>query len=175
MSLLEDVLFFFKLKIVRMNLLIFIIFSVIMTLVAEKLPVCIYNYKKWLYRERKWEDGGKLYERVFLVKKWKSILPDISDFLRWRFSKKHLTSNNSDYIARFLTESCKSEFTHWMIILSSFLFIFWGGFTTCMRILTLSFFLNFPYIIIQRYNRPRLVRLLKKNSCQHLQLATAKA
>lgn len=164
-----------KLKATRMNLLLFILFSVILTLLAEKMPHGIYNYKKWLYRERKWEDGGRVYERIFFVKKWKSRLPDIGDFLKWRFSKKHLTEVKSDYLNRFLTESCKAELTHWVIICTSFFFIFWGGLVAFSRILILAVALNGPYIIIQRYNRPRLVRLLKRNACQHLELATAKA
>ena len=171
---LDDIFFFLKLRATRVNLLIFILFSVILTLLAEQMPRGIYNYKKWLYRERKWEEGGRIYERVFFVKKWKSRLPDIGDFLKWRFSKKHLAGTKSDYLYRFLIESCKAELTHWMIILSSFLFIFWGGLVTFSRILLLAAMLNGPYIIIQRYNRPRLVRLLK-NSCQHLELAPAKA
>ncbi len=175
MDVLNDLLFFLRLKATRMNLLVFILFSVILTLLAEKMPHGLYNYKKWLYRERKWEDGGRLYERVFFVKKWKAHLPDIGDFLKWRFSKKHLVDVRTDYIRRFLTESCKAELTHWMIILSSFLFIFWGGLVTFSRILLLAMVLNGPYIIIQRYNRPRLVRLLKRNECQHLEFATAKA
>lgn len=175
MEFLENIVYFMKLKATRMNLLLFILFSVILTLLAEKMPRGIYNYKKWLYRERKWEDGGRIYERVFFVKKWKSHLPDIGDILKWRFSKKHLADVHTDYLNRFLTESCKAELTHWIIILTSFLFIFWGGLVAFSRILVLAVVLNGPYIIIQRYNRPRLVRLLKRNACQHLEFATAKA
>lgn len=164
-----------KFKFFKSNLIVFIVFSVIWTLLAERLPARIYNYKTWLYRERKWEHGGKFYERIFLVKRWKSYLPDISDFLKWRFSKKHIHDIEFNYIQRFLSESCKSEFTHWMIICSSFLFILWGGIFTCLKIFVLATALNLPYIIIQRYNRPRLIRLLHKNSCQHYELSPVKA
>jgi glycosyl-4,4'-diaponeurosporenoate acyltransferase len=146
-----------------------------MTLVAEKLPACLYNYKKWLYRERKWEQGGRFYEKFFLVRKWKTFLPDISDFLKWRFSKKHFQEISANYIQKFINESCKSEFTHWMIILSSVLFILWGGIFSSFKIFILATALNLPYIIIQRYNRPRLIRLLNKNSCQHYELSPVKA
>jgi glycosyl-4,4'-diaponeurosporenoate acyltransferase len=105
-----------RIKFFRVNLLIFILLSLGMTLICQEMPARIYCYKKWLFRERKWEHGGHIYERFFSVKRWKSNMPDISDFMKWRFNKKHLAESNSDYLSVFLTESCKSEFTHWMII-----------------------------------------------------------
>lgn len=163
-----------KLLFFRVNLLIFILVSVAMTIICEKMPSSIYNYKKWLFREKKWEHGGRLYEHLFGVKRWKSKLPDISDFMKWRFNKKHLAESGSDYLSIFLTESCKSEFTHWMIILSTLLFRFWSDFTSTLFFLVLASLLNLPYIIIQRYNRPRLIHLLKRNSIGNFELSPAK-
>lgn len=164
-----------KVKIVHSKLIVFIILSIIWTLIPEKLPVSAYNYKLWLYKERKWEHGGEIYEKLFLVKRWKSRLPDIGDFFKWRFSKRHFKNININYIQTFLIESCKAEFAHWMIILSSFLFLFWGGPSMFFKFFMLSVVLNLPYIIIQRYNRPRLVKLLKKNTVTHYELAPVKA
>lgn len=158
----------------RVNLLIFILFSLTMTIVCEKMPSDLYSYKKWLFRERKWEDKGRIYERLFRVKSWKSKLPDISDFMKWRFNKKHLAESGSDYLSIFLTESCKSEFTHWMIILSTLLFRLWSDFTSTFFFLLLASVLNLPYIIIQRYNRPRLIHLLKRNNIGNFELTPAK-
>jgi glycosyl-4,4'-diaponeurosporenoate acyltransferase len=169
-----NLLSFIKFKVFKSSLFVFIIISIIWTLIAEKLPARLYDYKKWLFRERKWEQGGRIYENLLWVKKWKPFLPDISDFLRWRFSKKHLQDINLNYIHNFLNESCKSEFTHWMIILSSFLFMFGGGLSAFFKILVISITLNLPYIIIQRYNRPRLIKLLNKTSYQHYELSTIK-
>lgn len=159
---------------IKVNLLVFILISIVMTLLAEKIPDRAYYYKKWLYRERKWEDGGHFYERMFGVKSWKAKLPDISDFMKWRFNKKHFAQNNKDYLAVFLTESCKSELTHWMIILSTLLFKFWNDWISVLLILSVAALLNLPYIIIQRYNRPRLKRLLRRNVAHEYELASAK-
>ncbi len=30
----------------------------------------------WLYRTRRWERGGQVYDRVFLIRAWKRLLPD---------------------------------------------------------------------------------------------------
>lgn len=148
----------------KFNLLVFFIISVALTFICEKLPDQICDYKKWLFRERNWENGGRFYDRVFHVKDWKAKLPDISEFLKWRFSKKHLGKVNDNYLGIFLIESCRSECTHWMIIFSTILFSLWEDLLTVMGMFLFACILNLPYIIIQRYNRPRLRRLLEKNS-----------
>ncbi|HEX3026227.1 MAG TPA: hypothetical protein VHR42_03240 [Clostridia bacterium] len=175
MSLL-NILRFIKYKIIKTNLFVFFLISIFMTLLAERLPMWLYYYKNWMYKERKWEDGGRIYERLFFVRKWKCRLPEISEFLKWRFSKKHLTEkNNPAYLTKFLVESCKSEFTHWMIILSTILFIFWSDLYTMSRTMMLALILNIPYIIIQRYNRPRIIKLIQKNDVEHYELSPVKA
>lgn len=153
-------------KMVRANLLIFIFISLAMTFICEKLPKKLYDYKRWLFKERCWENSGRIYEELFKVKCWKAKLPEISDFMRWRFNKKHLAETNSNYLLIFLRESCKAEFTHWVIIIATLVFNFWNDFFASLLMFLLAFILNFPYIIIQRYNRPRLLRLLRMNSKQ---------
>jgi glycosyl-4,4'-diaponeurosporenoate acyltransferase len=158
----------------RINLLVFILISLSMTFICEKVPSRVYYYKKWLFRERGWENGGRIYEYYFGVKKWKSKLPDISDFMKWRFNKKHLAEASSDYLSVFLTESCKSEFTHWMIIASTLFFNFWNDIATSAFMVIIACLLNMPYIIIQRYNRPRLIKLLRRNNINEYVFSAAK-
>ncbi len=152
-----------RLHFFNVSLLVFILVSVAMTIIGDQLPKSLYSYKRWMFRERRWEHGGRVYERLFGVKYWKSKLPDISDFMKWRFNKKHLAELDNHYLDVFLIESCKAEFTHWMIILSSVLSLLWDSIVSALLIFLLSVILNLPYIIIQRYNRPRLIRLLKRN------------
>lgn len=170
----ENLICVVRIKFLRVSLLVFILISLAMTVVCARLPDKMYYYEKWMFRERTWEDSGRIYETYFGVKKWKTKLPDISDFMKWRFNKKHLADCNKDYIRVFLIESCKSEFTHWMIIFSTLFFIFWSDLPTTILMFLLASALNLPYIIIQRYNRPRLVRLLRKNSVHSMELHTAK-
>jgi glycosyl-4,4'-diaponeurosporenoate acyltransferase len=161
--------------IVKSKFLVFIVISVIWTLVPQKLPTSTYDYTRWLYRVRDWENGGEIYERLFRVKSWKSKLPDIGDFFKWRFSKRHFRSSGKSYVRTFLMESCKAEFAHWMIILSSPVFLLLGGPKAFFEFFLLSTVLNLPYIIIQRYNRPRMIRLLDKEAQSAYELAPAKS
>lgn len=172
---------FAKLQIFKINLILFLAFSIVLSFAADRLPKKLYSYRAWLFRERAWEQGGRFYERHLYIKKWKCRLPEISDFIKSYFAKKHLKNNSPDYLEVFLRESCKAELSHWLIISSSVLFLFWSDFASALGIFLLAVILNLPYVIIQRYNRPRLVRLLRKDTAHgghplhELELAQVKA
>lgn len=151
-----------KIFLLKEDVLIFFVISIIITVFVEKLPDKFFCYKKWLYQERDWEKGGSFYQSAFSVKKWKICLPEISEFIIGWFPKKNLNKNDVIYYQRFIVETCKAEFTHWIIIISTFTFYFWDGLFPSMGITIIAFVLNFPYIVIQRYNRPRLIKMLKK-------------
>lgn len=134
----------------------------LLTFLSGKIPEDLLSYKRSLYKEKKWEKGGKIYDTFFHVKKWKVLLPDISDFIKPAFCKKVLKEYNENYLSTFLIESCRSELTHWAIILSAFLFSIWCDLLKVLKLVLLAIILNMPFIIIQRYNRPRIVRLLNR-------------
>ena len=159
---------FLKSKTFTANAVIFFIFSALISFLAGRMPESTYFYKRWLYKERSWEEGGRLYDRLFGVRRWKAKLPEMSDFLKFTFSKKHLKSTDDNYLARFVMESCRSEWTHWTIIFSSLLFLLWNEFIPAFKIILMAITLNLPYIIIQRYNRPRIVRLLEKRGYEEV-------
>lgn len=156
-----DILRFFKLILFNelfFNLLIFALFSIFITYITSKMILGPNIHNEWLFTERKWEHGGKTYQNVFKVKYWKSHLPELHDFVQSIFCKKHIPQFNGDYLQKFLAESCRSEFTHWAIISSTLLFFLW--YENANYIFYFSILLNIPYIIVQRYNRPRIVRMI---------------
>ena len=62
--------------------------------------------------------------------------------------------------ALLIAETCVAECVHWaLIVLSLGLFLFWRGGWAFAFWLVYNILGNVPFIIIQRYNRPRLVML----------------
>lgn len=149
------------LKRFAVNLGIFAFISVIITFLSVLLPKYYYNYKMWLYRERKWEHGGKLYESKFKVKKWKVCLPELADFIKFIFPKKFIKEFSTDYMSKYLMESCRAELTHWCIIFSTVVFLIFENTETFIYMFFIAFIANIPFIIIQRYNRPRILNIMK--------------
>lgn len=147
--------------VIAINLIIFTFFSIIITYLSTRLPDKLCFYKKWLYKERKWERGGRFYQDIFKVKKWKNCMPELGDFIKAIYPKKYIKNHDRETLLIYLTESCKAELTHFAIIASTFTFHLWSDFTTATIIFIIAFFLNMPYIIIQRYNRPRIIGILE--------------
>lgn len=140
---------------------IFIFISVILTFISTKLPERYYQYNRWIYKERDWEKGGEFYQDKFKVRAWKKKLPELADFIKSIFPKKFIKEFNGEFIIKYLMESCKAEFTHWCIIFSTVIFLIFDGITAFISMLFLAIILNIPFIIIQRYNRPRIISIMK--------------
>ena len=112
------------------------------------------DYTKSWYRSRDWEK--KLYERLN-VKHWKGIMPTYDPSL---FDQ---TQKSWDEIAQ---ASCQAELVHETIILLSFVpivFSIWFGALAVFVITSvLAALFDTVFVIMQRYNRPRIIRLIKR-------------
>lgn len=112
----------------------------------------------------------KLYNRLG-VKKWHKYIPDWGGLVGF---KKDLNSNtnysggekNSKFYHRFIYENVNAECLHGFTILASpvlFAFInphFYASIGTSVMIIVII--VNLVPVILQRYNRPRLIALYKK-------------
>lgn len=128
--------------------------------VVTLLPVSLFDPESWIFRSKKWEDKGRLYERLFRVSKWKNLLPDGATWLIGGFAKKRLSMSNVTYIDRFVRETCRGELVHWLVTASTPIFLFWNTFSSFIIMIIYALAANMPCIIAQRYNRPRLSTLL---------------
>ena len=114
------------------------------------------NYKQWLFKERKFEK--KLY-KILRVKDWKGKA------LTYNPDSFSLKEHSLEEIANTMA---KSEVDHWIneaISLSTMLFaIIWGKFWIFCLTAVAAMIFDSQFIIIQRYNRPRIVKILEKKS-----------
>lgn len=133
-------------------------FHIIMRLLVGTIVDCVmhnqadYN-RKW-FQLRSFEE--KLYKKL-KVKKWKDKLPtyDVDTF--------SVQKKTFDEIAQ---ATCQSEIVHEINMVVSFLPLFatylFGSFMVFLIISTLAACFDLLFVIMQRYNRPRLVKLAKK-------------
>jgi glycosyl-4,4'-diaponeurosporenoate acyltransferase len=120
----------------------------------------------WLYKQRRWEHNGKIYESLFRVKLWKKRLPDGAALFKGGFRKKYLQGNDQDYLNRFIRETCRAELTHWIVIVFGFLFFIWNMWWVGVVMIVYAVSVNLPCIISQRYNRIRLKKVFLKASIE---------
>ena len=132
---------------------------VLVSVSVAKMQADSFNPESWLYKERRWENSGRSYDTYFKIKRWKGFLPDGAAVSKSGFRKKRLSSNDPDYIRRFIQETCRAELTHWGIFCFSIVFFIWNDWWIGLIMIAYGIAVNIPCVITQRYNRIRLRRV----------------
>lgn len=134
-------------------------YSIVVRLVPRKW----FNYKSWCFKTFKFE--AKFYD-FLKIKKWKEKIPEMGK--TGGFAKNKVADpKNSEYMHRFLEENCIAEFIHSASIVTSvLLFILMDRpyiLSIGLPVFILYFYLNFLPLIVQRYLRPKLIRLYERS------------
>ena len=119
-----------------------------------------FNPDAFPYHTFSFEKDGEIYEKLG-IKSWQGKVPDMSRIVPSLIPSKNMNGTlSAKKLSIMLQETCVAEFIHVLLSILGFGAVFivggaWGW------IISIVYFLagNLPYIIIQRYNRPRLLRL----------------
>ena len=148
-----------------LNCILYIVISgIIIFFIGRFFP------RKWIKEDRfpfksfKWEKAGKIYERL-KIKKWKTKLPDasliIGRFFPKFLPKKRIEGAKKEKVSVLIKESCIAESTHFFSAIIGLycakLWRFWGAIISALWLTW-----NTLFILIQRYNRPRLIATQNK-------------
>lgn len=127
--------------------------------IGEALPRSWFHLEVFPYRECKWEQHGKFYDR-FHIRAWKDHMPDKSKWVKGAFKKSLQNQADEKSLTHLLQETCVAECVHWvLLLLSPVVLLFTRG--AAATVITILYGLsNLPFVMIQRYNRPRLRSLL---------------
>lgn len=109
-----------------------------------------------------WEQGGRIYECVFRIRRWKDRLPDGAGWIDGGFAKGTLAGRSPDYLRRFVRETWRGELCHWLALGCAPLFFLWNPWWADAVIFAYAVAANVPCILAQRYNRLRLRHLLAR-------------
>lgn len=116
----------------------------------------------WLTRLRPFESDGRWYERHLRIKVWKGRLPEAGALFKDGFSKRSLAAGSQDHLARFVIETRRAEVTHWAVLAVAPFFMLWNPWALTVVMWLYAVLANVPCLLIQRYNRARLLRVLAK-------------
>lgn len=113
-------------------------------------------------RSYPFENEGMFWEKLTRVKRWKDQLPEGSTFFKSSYDKSMLQDHTRKTIDKFYIETNRAELTHWItMLLTPIVLIFNPRWTYGIHIMY-AILSNLPFIIIQRYNRPRFKKILKR-------------
>lgn len=121
-----------------------------------------FDYRGLLARPKTWERGGRFYERVIVIKRWKGKLPDAASWFRGGFAKGNLKNTTPEYLERFLRETWRGEVVHWLALLTLPLFAIWNPWWGVLVNAAVALAMNLPCILTLRYNRARVQRSLAR-------------
>jgi glycosyl-4,4'-diaponeurosporenoate acyltransferase len=141
---------------ILLDVFVWLIIHVAVSYICFKIPLSFFSKDiKW-FRIRKWELKGKIYQRIFNIKRWKGIIPDGGGLFNKGFPKKSLKSSHFEYLKIFLYETKRAELTHWLIILPVPIFFIWNLWWIGIIMIIYAMIVNIPCILLQRYNRARI-------------------
>lgn len=130
--------------------------------IARNIPDAFFEeYQEW-FRIRRWENSGAVWQQLFRVRSWKPYLPDGTKITKKGFDKTHLRHVDQAGLEQFSLETRRGELAHWMMIPPAWLFFLWNPPWAGWIMVVYAFMVNLPFIIVQRYNRPRLERVIQK-------------
>ncbi len=115
-----------------------------------------FDYNKRFYRELPFE---KRFYKLIKIRKWKQKIPTYSPE-QFDFQSKS--------ISELIVATCRAEVVHWINIILSFapILIFIRVEPAVVFWLTsiLAALADFVFVILQRYNRPRLIKIQERRS-----------
>lgn len=130
--------------------------------VGRVIPQRRLNENVFPFKLFNFEHGGRVYDKL-RIRHWQKKLPDMSRISK-RMMPKELKERSTDgKIDRMIKETCVAELTHAAISILGIFSIMLSKRKMIGVVLYAMWVLgNFPFIIVQRYNRSRLLRLKSK-------------
>lgn len=129
-------------------------------LIGRLMPKRWMQWDKRPFRLWSFEDDGKIYN-CLKIRKWQNKIPDMSKiFKRIMPEKKMPDEISEESVVLMIRETCVAELIHWFLCFAGlYCMHLWQGFGGVI-IAAVYLLGNLPFIFIQRFNRPKLIKVL---------------
>jgi glycosyl-4,4'-diaponeurosporenoate acyltransferase len=134
--------------------------------IAHRTSVAWLSHDRWLFRERRFERGGRLYTDGLRIGRWKDRLPEAGDLFAGGISKRQVTSAGQGGLERFVVETRRAELGHSLAAAPGVLFVLWNPPAVVPVMVAYGLLVNLPFIAVQRYNRIRASRVLRARAAR---------
>lgn len=113
---------------------------------------------------RPWEREGAVWQRLLRVRSWKDRVPEAGGMFDRDRSKRTVRSRATADLLSLRAETVRAERVHWLIFASTPVHLIWCRPILAGSMVVFGVALNAPFIVIQRYNRGRLDRVVRRRS-----------
>lgn len=142
----------------------FAVTGILSFIIGRIFPKNVFKYDKFPFKSFGFENGGKIYTKIG-INKWQNKVPDMSKIFKHFMPAKNLSGGvDSQRLHTMILETCEAEVTHLLLCVTGLYCLWlWPGAGGVVVYAIYALFGNVPFILIQRYNRPRLVRLYSRS------------
>jgi glycosyl-4,4'-diaponeurosporenoate acyltransferase len=147
--------------IIFLDIFVWLVIHLGVSYLCSLIPISYFEKDIWWYRTRSWEKGGMFYQRQLRIKSWRKVIPDGGALFKRGFPKKNLECNDTGYLKTFLYETKRAELTHLLAIVPAPIFFLWNIWWVGLVMIAYALIANLPCIMLQRFNRARISRVLK--------------
>ncbi|MCI5072057.1 glycosyl-4,4'-diaponeurosporenoate acyltransferase [bacterium] len=142
-----------------LNILLWPIIHMSVSWLITRLPLKYIPNHTWIFNPLGFE-SHTWYRNYLLIHKWKDRLPDAAAWFEHGFAKAQLKSSEPSYLQRFAIETVRGELAHWLTMAFAPIFYLWNPTWACIVMTCYALIANLPCILIQRYNRLRIKKVL---------------
>lgn len=137
---------------------IFVMDAIVATII-HKLPSKWFSPYNRMFRSYSWE---RRFFRAINIVGWKDYIPDTGK-LTTGMSKSKIEGVQTDYLYKFLVETCYAECLHYWMAVTGIITILVNPHDLALPMMLplalVNFALNIPPAMIQRNNRPKLLNV----------------
>lgn len=145
---------------------IWALIGILSGLSVQYLPPTLLSRETWVTRPRQSERDGRAYERYLRVNRWKDRLPEAGTLLGGEHSKRHLNGSDTVDLLAFQAETRRAEYVHWTNIAAGPAFVLILPTWAAVAMTGFAVVVHLPFVIVQRYNRLRLGRILRHRAAR---------
>lgn len=150
-----------------LNVGVWLAWSALVGFVGHRRPLAAFTVERWWNRIRTVERDGNLYEERFAIRAWKDRLPEAGAVFAGGFAKRGLLDpgrgpgGRRAVLERYVAETRRAEWVHWVIPTATPVFLVWNDAWVAPVMALYAVAANGPCLVVQRYNRARLARILR--------------
>jgi glycosyl-4,4'-diaponeurosporenoate acyltransferase len=144
-----------------LNIIAWLGWSLAVGYLGHRRPLESFVADRWWSRLRPFERGGDWYARRLRIKDWKDRLPELGALFEGGFAKR-MVCRDRDHLQRFLIETRRAEWVHWIAPLLWPVFAIWNPPWAVAVMALYATVVNLPCLLVQRYNRARLLKALER-------------
>ena len=149
-----------SLKFLLLNLGTWIFWFYFIGYVASILPEKFLKKDYFFTHILFFEENPNWFKKYLLINKWKDKMPELGGFFKKGFQKRSVANGEIAQLKLFIKETRRAEIAHWLMTAGWILTTLFNPMWAVIFNIIFAHVVNFPCLIIQRYNRVRLIKVL---------------